>query len=79
QPATVRATRISSKCSLWERAVEEEISGLVRNGVWVRSDLPPGQNPIGTKWVIKRKVNQFGEVVRYEGRLVALGFQQREG
>ncbi|CAM9417575.1 unnamed protein product [Discosporangium mesarthrocarpum] len=24
------------------------------------------------------KANQFGEVVRYKGRLVALGFQQRE-
>ncbi|CAM9534310.1 unnamed protein product, partial [Discosporangium mesarthrocarpum] len=59
--------------------MEEEISGLVRNGVWVKCDLPNRDKPIGTKWVFKRKVNQLGEVVRYEGKLVALVFQQREG
>ncbi|CAM9992265.1 unnamed protein product [Discosporangium mesarthrocarpum] len=59
--------------------MKEEISGLVRNSVWVRSDLPPGHKPVWTKWVLKRKVDQFGEVVRYKGRSVAFGFQQREG
>ncbi|CAM9604979.1 unnamed protein product, partial [Discosporangium mesarthrocarpum] len=34
---------------------------------------------VDTKWVFKCKINKFGEVTRYKGRLVAKGFRQIEG
>ena len=32
---------------------------------------------LGCRWVYKRKVNKFGQVVRYRARLVAQGFRQK--
>ncbi|CAN0469054.1 unnamed protein product [Discosporangium mesarthrocarpum] len=47
--------------------------------MWVETVLPKGRRSIDTNWVFKRKVNKFGEVVRYKGRLAAKGFRQIEG
>jgi hypothetical protein len=42
-------------------------------------DPPPGCKAIGTKWVWKNKEGEKGEVVRNKSRLVAQGFNQKEG
>lgn len=34
---------------------------------------------IGTKWVFKNKLNEYGKVVRNKARLVARGYSQQEG
>ncbi|CAN0492606.1 unnamed protein product, partial [Discosporangium mesarthrocarpum] len=53
---------------------------LLQNNVWTEPVKPPqGRRVIDTKWVLKRKVNQFGEVVRYKARSVAKGFRQIQG
>ncbi|CAM9241024.1 unnamed protein product [Discosporangium mesarthrocarpum] len=52
----------------------DETSGLVKDGICVEADLPLNCKGVGTKWVFKRKVNQFGEVTRYNGRLVRKGY-----
>ncbi|CAN0494297.1 unnamed protein product, partial [Discosporangium mesarthrocarpum] len=60
--------------------MSDEITGLLQNSVWTEPVKPPqGRRVIDTKWVLKRKVNQFGEVVRYRARLVAKGFRQIQG
>ncbi|CAM9776659.1 unnamed protein product [Discosporangium mesarthrocarpum] len=57
--------------------MSDEIAGLSHNNVWNKPVKPPqGRRVIGTKWILKRIVNQFGEVVRYKARLVAKGFRQ---
>ena len=40
---------------------------------------PKDKNVIGTKWVFKNKMNERGEVVRNEERLVCKGYVQQEG
>ena len=37
-------------------------------------DLPEDANPIGCKWIFKKKYNPDGFVVNYKARLVAKGF-----
>lgn len=43
------------------------------------TDLPEGAQPIGVKWVYKKKMNAEGEVERYKARLVVKGYKQKEG
>ena len=38
-----------------------------------------GRNPIGSKWVFKKKLNVEGKVEKYKAWLVAKGYSQVEG
>ncbi|CAN0344445.1 unnamed protein product [Discosporangium mesarthrocarpum] len=51
EPRTAEAARASPEKEFWEKAVSDEISGLVKHGVWVEADLPPYRQAVGTKWV----------------------------
>ncbi|CAN0445690.1 unnamed protein product, partial [Discosporangium mesarthrocarpum] len=79
EPKTAEAARASPEKEFGEKAMSDEISGLVKHGVWVEADLPPDRKALGTKWVFKRKVNQFGDVTRYKRRLVGKGYTQLWG
>src|SRR5665213_3340007 len=41
--------------------------------------VPDGRQPIGCKWVFKRKLNSDGSIMRYKARLVAKGYAQQFG
>jgi hypothetical protein len=56
-----------------------ELENFERNQVWELVDPPPGCKPIGTKWVLKNKEGEKGEVVRNKSRLVAQGIVKRRG
>ncbi|GKF92706.1 ribonuclease H-like domain-containing protein, partial [Tanacetum coccineum] len=56
-----------------------EMDDLYRNNTWDIIDLPVGRKAIGSKWVWKIKYKSDGEIERYKARLVANGFNQREG
>nr|KYP70091.1 Retrovirus-related Pol polyprotein from transposon TNT 1-94 [Cajanus cajan] len=63
----------------WKTAMDEEIRAIDRNNTWELAKLPKGSQPIGVKWVFKRKMNAQGETERYKARLVAKGYRQKEG
>ena len=42
-------------------------------------DAPVGVNPIGCKWVFKKKTDMDGNLSTYKARLVVKGFTQRHG
>ena len=44
------------------------------NKTWKIVNLPPGSNPIGCKWIFKRKKKVDGTIERFKARLVAKGF-----
>ena len=64
---------------LWKAAADSEMASLLANNTWELVELPPGAKPITAKWVFKIKRGPNGEVERYKARLVARGFEQREG
>jgi hypothetical protein len=59
--------------------MHEELENFESNQVWTLVDPPHGVNVIGTKWVLKNKQWEDGEVVRNKARLVAQGYRQVEG
>jgi hypothetical protein len=59
--------------------MHEELGNFERNQVWTLVEPPLNVNVIGTKWVLKNKQGEDGEVVRNKARLVTQGFSQVEG
>ncbi|GJU61238.1 RNA-directed DNA polymerase, eukaryota [Tanacetum coccineum] len=67
------------KDNRWVDYVNQEIEALNRNKTWEIIDLPSNRNPIGSKWIFKVKYKANCEVERFKAKLVAKGFNQREG
>jgi len=61
--------------SLWLKAMEEELVSINKNDTWKLCELPPDRKAIGTKWVLKKKIEADGSV-RYKARIVAKGYAQ---
>ncbi len=51
----------------------------MQNNTWELVDLPPGNKPLGCKWILKKKYKADGSIDKYKARLVAKGYRQKEG
>ena len=56
-----------------------EIKALEANNTWTLTSIPPSKKPIGCKWVYRVMYKSNGSVERYNARLVAKGFTQKDG
>lgn len=79
EPATYKNMLLRSDSKKWIAAAVDEINSLKKLGTFTLVDLPPGRKAIGCKWIFKLKTDVNGVVTRYKARLVAQGFNQREG
>ena len=59
---------------LWKRAMDEEMTSLDKNEAWDMVEFPTRRNPIGRKWVFKKKLNVEEKVDKYKARLVEKGY-----
>eukprot|EP00798_Chlamydomonas_sp_ICE-L_P017391 gene17391-biopygen26340 len=62
----------------WLDATVSEVCSLLEKGTFRVVDKPD-RPVVSTKWVFKRKVDAFGNFVKYKARLVAKGFLQKFG
>ena len=69
-PRTSREEVDSEDGNLWKRAMEEEMESLDKNEAWDLVQFPTVRNPIGRKWVFRKKLNVEGKVEKYKARLV---------
>ena len=53
------------------------MDSILANGTWEITDCPYGCQPLGCKWVFKRKLRPDG-TVKYKARLVAKGYTEKE-
>ena len=60
-------------------AIQDEYDSIMANNTWVLVDLPDGSKLIGCKWIFKKKMLADGSVGKFEAKLVAKGFAQKEG
>ena len=71
-----------SDSHLWKEAIDKELEAIDKMATWEivnRDQLPPQRQPIGCKWVFKRKLRPDGTIDRYKARLVAKGYVQQPG
>lgn len=78
-PTTLKEALNGPLAEKWKTAMESELGSLTENEVWSLTNLPPGKNTVGSKWVFKRKLGADGSVTRFKARLVARGFSQQQG
>jgi hypothetical protein len=69
----------SPEAALWRTAVQEEHNSLAEKHTFDVVPLPDKVKPITSRYVFTRKYGADGEVNRHKARLVARGFQQKEG
>lgn len=55
------------------------MSQIEMNNTWELVPRPKDKNIIGTKWVLKNKMNEEGQVIINKARLVCKGYSQIEG
>jgi len=88
EPLTYKAALQSSRAREWKEAMRQEWQALVENhtfdivakGSTAQTPIAdiPVEEPIGCKWIYKRKANPDGST-RYKARLVIKGYEQKEG
>jgi hypothetical protein len=69
----------ASKDEFWSKDMDEELDQIEKNDIWELVPRPKNKNVIGTKWVFKNKLNEYGQVTRNKARLVCKGYAQIEG
>ena len=56
-----------------------ELDQIEKNDTWELVPRPKNKNVIGTKWVFRNKLTEYGQVTRNKARLVCKGYAQIEG
>ena len=78
-PRTIKDAVDSEDGKLWKEAMVDEMASLHKNEAWDLVELSTRRNPIGSKWVFKKKMNVEGKVEKYKARLVAKGYSHVPG
>ena len=79
EPVTLKEAFESKDSEKWRAAAQAEYDSLIEHNTWELCELPTGKKVIGSKWALKVKYQENGEVDRYKCRLVAQGFTQAPG
>jgi hypothetical protein len=73
---TVREAMDLEDEKIWKNTMVDEMKALENNEAWDLVELSTGRNPIGRKWLFKKKLNAEGNVEKYKDRLVAKVYSQ---
>ena len=63
----------------WIDVMNKKLEQIEKNKTWELTPRPVRKNIIGTKLVLKNKMNKNGQVVRNKSILVGKGYSQIEG
>lgn len=79
EPASYQEAVESPNKRDWQVAINEELAAHEANETWTIVEKPVDTRLITTKWVFKVKTRSDGSIERFKARLVARGFEQRQG
>jgi hypothetical protein len=63
----------------WLESMNEELDHIEKNDTWELVPMPTNKNVIGSKCFYKNKMNEQGNIVINEARLVCKGYSQIKG
>ena len=64
----------------WRKAMTSEINAQLQNHTWdIVPPPPPTTTIVGCRWIFTTKYNPDGSINRHKARLIAKGYNQREG
>ncbi|KAK1696564.1 hypothetical protein QYE76_013261 [Lolium multiflorum] len=69
-PTSIAETYASPDADDWKEAVHNEMDSILSNGTSELSERPHGCNPVGCKWVFKKKLRPDGFAVNEAGKCV---------
>ena len=78
EPQTFKEVVSSSESTYLKEAVNSEIESILSNHTWEMANLLPGNRPLGSKWIFKRKMKPNGTIDKYKARLIVKGYRQKE-
>jgi transposase InsO family protein len=78
-PSTYGAAMHDACAERWVEAMDTEYQTLMDFNTWELVQLPKGAKMLGSRWVYRRKHNQFGELLSYKARFCVKGYEQRYG
>ena len=77
-PQTYQDTIASTKSKQWKNAMNEEMRSLEENKTYSLTQLPPGKQAVGDRWVYALKSDIDGSD-KYKARFVAKGYSHKQG
>lgn len=78
-PNSLQEAMDSTEKEKWLNAMNDEMNSLNESKTWILVDETPNMHVISCKWLFNTKRRQNGDIDRYKARLVARGFEQRNG
>ena len=75
EPSTIEDALVDEH---WALAMNDELNEFKRNEVWELVPRPSKTNIIGTKWVLKNKLDEHGLITSNKARLVVKGYNQQQ-
>ena len=76
EPATVQEALTGPEKEEWINAMKQKMKSIIYSNVWDLVELPQGKQPIGGKWVFKKK-HADGSMDCFKAHLVAQGFTDK--
>jgi hypothetical protein len=71
---TLEQAKWSLEWPEWEHAIQAKLVQLWQKRTWKLVEKPAGAIPILNKWVLTKKCDKEGNVVKYKAQLVVHGF-----
>ena len=78
EPKTFKEAMSTPEAPFWKEVVNSEIESIMHNHTWKLVDLPPGNKPLGCKWIFKKKMKPDGTIDKYKARLEPKDLNKRK-
>ena len=66
EPKMIQEAQKSPEWENWKKAIQTELDQLQNMGTWELIERPTDAVPIANKWVLTKKFNKLGELIKYK-------------